>query len=416
MRLNMDPRNSVYVARQPILDQAGKVFGYELLYRGAVHDTACTAEGDLAAARVLSDSLLALGLDTLTGGLQAFVNLTRPLLLNGAGTLLPKATTVLELREDIEVDAEVVEACARLHREGYSLALDDFDPQSKAAELIPYVKFVKVDVLAMPASTLAAIGGRLGPKGVRLVAEKVESFEVAKEARTWGYSLFQGYFFCRPKTIGTAALPSNRLAYLSLLAGLNERDLTVTELEDLVKHDVSLCYRVLRCINSAAYALRHEIRSIRQALLFLGLDQIRKWASVWALAGLNSATPETVTVSLVRARTCELIGGAMMKDSTSSEYFLLGLCSLLDAMLNKPMADALADLPLSPTLRDALLGQPNRARTVLDIVLSYERGEWDEAMSAAEIAGIGAAVIPAAYGDALRWARELSRHAIGRVA
>jgi EAL and modified HD-GYP domain-containing signal transduction protein len=409
MRLNMDPRNTVYVARQPILDQNGKVFGYELLYRGAVHETACTLEGDLAAARVLSDSVLALGLDTLTGGLQAFVNLTRPLLLNDAGTLLPKATSVLELREDIEVDAEVVDACARLHREGYSLALDDFDPQSAAAELLPYVKYVKVDVLATPADALATIAGRLTPKGIRLVAEKVETFDVAKEARTWGYTLFQGYFFCKPKTIGTSSLPSSRLAYLNLLSGLNARDLSVSELEDLVKHDVSLCYRVLRCINSAAYGLRQEIHSIRQALLFLGTDQIRKWASVWAIAGLNSSTPETVTVSLVRARTCELIGAKTTNESTSSEYFLLGLCSLLDAMLNRPMAEALADLPISPMLRDALVGQPNRARTVLDIVLSYERGEWDEATTAAESAGIAPDLIPSAYGDALRWARELSR-------
>jgi EAL and modified HD-GYP domain-containing signal transduction protein len=127
---------------------------------------------------------------------------------------------------------------------------------------------------------------------------------------------------------------------------------------------------------------------------------------------LNSSTPETVTLALVRARTCELIGAATTNESTSSEYFLLGLCSLLDAMLNKPMADALADLPLSPVLRDALIGVQNRPRTVLDIVLAYEQGEWDEATAAAEGAGIAAGIIPSAYGDALRWARELSRHAV----
>jgi EAL and modified HD-GYP domain-containing signal transduction protein len=408
----MDPRNAVYVARQPILDQSGKVFGYELLYRGAVNDTACTVAGDLAAARVLSDAVLALGLDTLTGGLNAFINLTKPLLVSDAGTLLPRATAVLELREDIEVDADVVEACARLHRLGYALALDDFVPTSGAAELLPYVKYVKMDVLATPASTLASLAARLTPKGIRLVAEKVETFDAVQEARAWGYTLFQGYFFCRPKTIGASALPGQRLAYLNLLSALNEPELTVTTLEDLIKHDVSLCYRVLRCINSAAFGLRHEIRSIRQALLFVGIDQIRKWASVWSLAGLNSGAPEAVTVALVRARTCELLGAAGGNDTAASELFLLGLCSLFDVMLGRPMEEALHGLPLSPTVRNALLGQPTEARAVLDVVVAYERGKWAEAAAGAEAAGIPAPVMPAAYGDALRWARELSRTAM----
>ncbi|HLB44936.1 MAG TPA: HDOD domain-containing protein [Candidatus Limnocylindrales bacterium] len=409
MHLNLDPRDTICVARQPIVDQSGKVFGYELLYRGGTDDTTCTAAGDLAAARVFNDAVLNLGLDTLTAGHLAFVNLTRPLLVDDAATLLPPSATVLEVREDVPIDGAVLEACRRLHGLGYALALDDFTADSDAEALLPFAKFVKVDVLSTPIDAWARLARRLLSGGVRLIAEKAETADVVQTAGAAGYTLFQGYFFCKPRTFSAAAVPARRLAYLNLLAALSRPDLTVSQLENLVKHDVSLSYRVLRCINSAAFGLRQEIRSIRQALVMLGTDRIRKWASVWSLAGLNSGTPETVTVALLRARCCELVGEALSGAEAGSEFFLLGLCSLLDAMLDRPMANALSDMPLPAPIRDALLGASNAARSVLDLVVAYERGAWDEAEGAATAAGLPAAALPAAYADGLRWARELSQ-------
>ena len=409
MHLNLDPRDTICVARQPIVDQSGKVFGYELLYRGGTDDTTCTAAGDLAAARVFNDAVLNLGLDTLTAGHLAFVNLTRPLLVDDAATLLPPSATVLEVREDVPIDGAVLEASRRLHGLGYALALDDFTADSDAEALLPFAKFVKVDVLSTPIDAWARLARRLLSGGVRLIAEKAETADVVQTAGAAGYTLFQGYFFCKPRTFSAAAVPARRLAYLNLLAALSRPDLTVSQLENLVKHDVSLSYRVLRCINSAAFGLRQEIRSIRQALVMLGTDRIRKWASVWSLAGLNSGTPETVTVALLRARCCELVGEALSGAEAGSEFFLLGLCSLLDAMLDRPMANALSDMPLPAPIRDALLGASNAARSVLDLVVAYERGAWDEAEGAATAAGLPAAALPAAYADGLRWARELSQ-------
>ena len=198
MQLATDQRKTVFVARQPILDQSGRVFGYELLYRGSAGETACTTSGDLAGARVLTDAVLALGLDTLTCGLPAFVNLTKRLLVSDAGTLLPASSTVLELREDIAVDDDVVKACKRLHEVGYALALDDYSPHSGAEVLLPYVKFVKVDVLQTPARAREVLARQLQPRGIHLIAEKVETAQVAKDAAAVGYCLFQGYYFCKP--------------------------------------------------------------------------------------------------------------------------------------------------------------------------------------------------------------------------
>src|SRR5215475_7485489 len=231
MAIEIDSRNTVCVARQPILDLAGRVYGYELLYRSSSDATSCTADGDIAGARVLSDAVFALGLDVLTNGRLAFINMTRSLIVNGAGTLLPPTSMVIEIREDVEVDEDVISACRSLHGRGFALALDDFAPDSPAEALIPYSSFVKVDVLAIPPAERKKLAQRLVPRGIRMIAEKVENADVVEEARGHGYRLFQGYYFCRPKTFAASAMPGRHLGYLGLLGALNREHLGVDELE-----------------------------------------------------------------------------------------------------------------------------------------------------------------------------------------
>jgi c-di-GMP-related signal transduction protein len=403
---------ALYVARQPILDERGRVFGYELLYRGAPGDTACTIDGNLASARVLTGALLDVGLETLTNGHRAFLNVTRALLLGHIDRLVQPDGIVIELLESVEVDQEVVEACRELRAKGYRLALDDFVVGSDAEALLPYVAYVKVDVLATPLPAMTTLAARLAPTGVALLAEKVESRDVFEQTRKAGYSLFQGYYFCRPVIQTGVALPSQHLAYLRLLTALSKPQLTNVELERLVKQDVSLSMRVLRSVNSAAYPIRTEVRSIGQALVMLGIDPIRKWASVWCLAGLTKgATPELATLALVRARTCELLG-EQLPDAESSELFLVGLFSLLDVMLSRNITDALEGLPLSHEAITALQGRPNVERTVLDAVIAFERAKWDVAEEAAGRAGLNASVLSEAYTQALRWTKEVARSGV----
>jgi EAL and modified HD-GYP domain-containing signal transduction protein len=411
MDLIRDTRDRVYVARQPILLPNGHVFGYELLYRAAAGDTACVASGDVAGARVLTDALLNVGLDTLTNGRAAFINLTKELLLAGAAEVLPKSAVVLELREDIVVDDEVIEACRQLQARGYTLALDDFQPGTPAEALTPFVKFVKVDVLATTSEQRLELAKRFLPRGLTLLAEKVETEADVEEAKAAGYGLFQGYFFCRPSTIAGPSIHAERLGYLRMLSTLNKPDMGVFELEEILKGDAGITYRVLRSINSAAFGIRQDIRSIRQALVLLGTGRIKQWASIWALAGVHSGgSPETMNLAVIRARCCEQIASAAGPDAGAAS-FLLGLCSMLDVMMSRPMADVVRDLPLADDIRDALTGTPNAARARLDAVVAYERGNWQEAWEAAGRAGITFEAIQPAYEDALRWSRELSRAA-----
>lgn len=409
MAIGLDPRQAVSVARQPIFDRRGQIIAHELLYRHAPEATACNDAGDLAGARTLSDAVLAVGLDALTCGLPAFINLTRPLILNGAGSLLPRELAVLEIREDVPIDAEVIEACQRLHAEGYSLALDDFTPGSDAETLLPWVRYVKIDVLATPAPQWRALAARFDQMKIHPLAEKVETIEVAERARAAGFQFFQGYYYCRPTTFATTPLPARRLAYLQLLTALSRENLSLGEVEDLVKHDVSLSYRVLRAINSAAFGIQREVTSIRSALVLLGVTQIRAWASVWALAGLSEGnSPGAVATALVRARCCERLG-ELLSGPESGGYFMLGLYSLLDVILKRPMSHVLTEMPLPMPIRDALVGGKNDARTALDLVVAYEQGEWASACAGAERLGLRADVLPDVYSDGVRWSRQLSQ-------
>jgi EAL and modified HD-GYP domain-containing signal transduction protein len=413
MTVALDPRSSVHIARQPIFDPQRRVFGYELLYRAEAQDRACTTSGDLAASRVLTDAILGIGLPTLTGGARAFVNFTKPLIVNGSALLLPADASVIEVREDVAVDAEVVEACRDLQARGYTLALDDFVPGSAAEALLPYAAIVKLDVLETQPHEWQRTARRFAALGKQVVAERVEANDVVSRATLAGCTLFQGFFFCRPATASVKVVPARRLAYLQLFSALNRPDLTIDTLEDLVKHDVSLSMRVLRSINSAAFALNNEVTSLRHALVLLGVQQVRQWASVWAMAGVNTGgTAEAVSVAILRARSCEALGRAWAGADAAGELFLLGMCSMLPAILDQPMERATADLPLSSVVRAALAGEAGPRRSILDAVIAYEQGEWDTSAETLQTVGVSEFLLATAYAEALQWARQLSADAL----
>jgi c-di-GMP-related signal transduction protein len=401
----------IHIARQPILDARQQVFGYELLYRAAARDEACLDTRGSVSARVIGDALLGIGFDTLTDGRRAFINLDMHTLLADASGLLDPDQVVLELLESVAVTEDVLAMCTSLRERGYAIALDDFVPGSAAEALVPLARFVKLDVLALDHEVIQQETRRLMAAGVTVVAEKVETAEAFDMARKAGCSLFQGYYFCRPVTFSGGALPTNQLAQMRLVAALNQSSVSLGAIEDLLKHDASLSYRVLRSVNSAGFGLRREIHSIREALLMLGLDQVRKWSSIWALAGMNRGPSELVTMTVIRARCCELIGQALDRQDNGSAYFLLGLCSLLDVLLGHPMETVTRELPLDPEIHDALLGTKNATRRTLEAVIQFEQGRWDDAAASAAALGLPADTLPDAYADALGWARTVTRAA-----
>jgi EAL and modified HD-GYP domain-containing signal transduction protein len=398
--------STIFVARQPILDAERRVFGYELLYRSGPLATVCDADLDRASARVFTD-VLHYGLAALTGGRYAFINATRIMLVEHLVALLPPDGVVIEVLETVEPDAEVIAACRGLRDRGYRLALDDFSWDDRYQALLGIADFLKVDVLATSAADRRDIVQRAAPHGLRLVAEKIETVEAFDEARRSGFTYFQGFFFARPVTMAARAIPVSGLRQVQLLGALNDATLGAAQLADLVKQDLSLSFRVLRTVNSAAGALRTPVQSIQQAIVLLGREQIRRWASVWLLAGVaEGGTQETVTMSLVRARWCELLGTQLWGEESGRELFLCGMISLLDTILGRSMETLVASLPVSAHVRKALCGEPSAWTTLLECIRKYERGAWEAALADAAQIGLSAGALASSHLEALRWELE----------
>lgn len=400
--------DGVAVARQPLLDLRGHVQGYELLFRETARHSTCTGPPTRASAVVLDAALLSLGLDTLTDGHKAFFNVTHEMLVNGSATLVPRESGVLEVLETVPADEQTIAACRSLHASGYTLALDDFEPGPRAEALLPFVKIVKVDVLATPKARFGHIVRYLRGRGLTVVAEKVETEEAHAMARDAGCTLFQGFYFCRPQTMAAREIPPNHIAHMQLVAALNRPNVSAMHIEELLKQDPRLSLRILRCVNSAGSGTRREVQSMREAVVLLGLNRIRQWATVWLLTSLNGGSREVASMAVLRARLCERIGAHSGGSDQAGGFFLLGLTSLLDVMLQRPMEAVVTELPLGPDIRTALLGEDNHPRRVLDAVRHYERGDWDAAWAAASRASVDIADLADGYQDALRWARQFA--------
>ncbi len=246
----------------------------------------------------------------LTGPQPAFINCTRNVLLRDVITLLPRDRVVIEVLEDVPADEEVLAACDRLRRAGYSIVLDDYVPSSDNARLLLFADMVKVDFLATDAARQAAIAAEMRRRGIRLVAEKIETREQFQFALRLGYHYFQGYFFCKPQSLTMHDIPCSKLSYVQVLSIANRDLYEVGELERAILREPSLCYRLLRYLNSAAFGL-FPVRSIRHALSLLGQREIRKWVSIVVVISISSDRPcELISSALSRARTCEALAAA----------------------------------------------------------------------------------------------------------
>lgn len=402
----------VFVTRQPILDRAGRVFGYELLHRGSSSATPQAAAADeRATARVLTDGLLSIGFEALTGGRKAFINVSRQFLIDGIPNVLPPGSVVFGLGADLDADVQVLEACRNLRTAGYGLAFDHSALTASSTDLVNLASFIRIDFTE--ANTNAARAKLLSvgvPPGVPLVATRVESADRFQEAVTEGYQYFQGGFFGKPAVKEGRSVPSHQVTQLRLLHALNNPNLSVHQIAELIKPDPSMCYRVLRAVNSAQFALQKEVLSISDALVLLGRDTVKRWVSLWSLAALGEkSSPELLTTATVRARCCEQLGDSTGRDDAAAQGFLLGLCSMLDAILERPMPAIVAELPLPEQIRAALLGDDNRLRRLLGCALAYERGDWDDAIELAEAAGVNPDLLARTYSGALQWAYDLDR-------
>lgn len=393
-----------FIARQPIFDMNQKVYGYELLFRSGLADVFQHTNPDQATSKVIADSFFLMNIKSLTGGRRAFINITRDILINEFLFLIPKEWIVVEILEDVFPDGEVVAACEKLRRAGYLLAMDDFVYDDQYLPLIELTDFIKVDFLATGKEVRSGLVKKLGPSGVRFLAEKVETLEMLEEAKEIGYAYCQGYFFSKPKIISEKDIPGFKLHYLSLLQEINRPELDFGRLTEIMKREVSLSFKLLRYINSAFFGLRNKISSLKQALLLLGEREIRKWITLVTLATLGEDKPEElVTQSILRAKFCESLAPFTGLFHRSEDLFLMGMFSMIDAILDRPLSEILLEIPIAEEIKKALLGEENRLGRVYQYVLSYERGQWHRLSQQGFQLGIDEEKVARLYMDAVRW-------------
>ncbi len=365
------------VARQPICDLDGRIRAYELLFRDADGRSAREVGGTTASASAIISAIADIGLRTVTGGHPAWINVTRELLGAGLVDALPLESAVLEILEDEPIDDELVALVERVVHRGATVALDDFQYSPAADPLLRLARWVKIDVRAVGTDGFVEQVGLLRRFGIGLLAEKVETQNELEACRRGGATLFQGYVFARPRTIERRTIRAGQAARLELIRRINDPAVAFDELQRIVTQDVALSYRFLRYVNSAIVGLPREITSIREALVLVGLDRVRRWATLVAAAHLAPTQPDLLMTALIRAHMCAHI--ARRRGADENAAYTVGLLSLLDVLLDQPMSSIVQQVPLALAVGAALASGQGPLGDILGTVVDYERGHVADA-------------------------------------
>lgn len=405
------PNMEVYVARQAILDRNRHVYAYELLYRSnATVNEFVGTDASVATSSVIANSLLVIGLENVLCGKKAFINLGRELLVDGFSLMLPKESTVIEVLENVEPDLEIVAACERLRERGYAIALDDFVDTPYNEPLAELANLIKVDFRTTSKAEQERLVKTFQARGKKMLAEKVETYEEFQWARDIGYDFFQGYFFARPVILRGQEIPPYKLACLRLLREAQRPELDFQQLEKLISEDVALSYKLMRYANSALFRRNGEIKSLRQALVRIGEHGARRWTTLAAIPGMATDKPsELAVLSVARASFCESVA-KLAHAPDSDAAFLTGLFSLLDALIDRPMSEALAEVRLPSEVSNALFGtapEQDSLSRIYRLTRVYEDGYWAEVDSGAAGLGISVEAVGEAYLNATRSAQEI---------
>ncbi|MDR0324808.1 MAG: HDOD domain-containing protein [Oscillospiraceae bacterium] len=400
-----------YFARQPILDQNMRLYGYEMLYRGGPHadNSGNLVDGDAATAAVI-EAFQVRGIDKLAGGKKAFVNFTQKLLLDGVPAYFPPQSLVVEILEDVDPTPELLEELRRLKSLGYMLALDDFVFRPALKPLLRLADIVKVDFFdsVFSMKNFYAVCSHINLAKCLLLAERVETHTAYEKARELGCQLFQGYFFARPTTMSEKTVGVMRINALRMMAEVSRDGIDFNRIAAIIKQDIGLTYKILKLVNSAYFGLVKEITDVKKAVVYLGQMELKKWISFAALVNMSDRKPpELIEMSLVRAHFCETVALHLQLPQESDAFFLTGLFSLLDIMLDTNIHSLLEDVTLPELSHTALTGGRGYMRDTLDLIIALEKGNWEEVLRLSNALSVDSGDMSDLYADSLQWSAEL---------
>jgi len=394
----------IFIARQPIFTPKEKVYGYEILYRESSENKFNDTEPDKATTNVLLNTFESFGPQIITNEKLAFINFTESLLKENIADLFPKEYLVVELKLSTLQKEDNFTHLDNLKKNKYKISVDNFHLDFNENLITKYADIIKIDFYKFEKEDIAKIANTFKNKNVKLLAEKLETQEDFKLAKNLGFDLFQGYFFKKPEILLTQNLAPLKISYLQLLIKLNEDELDLVELSNIISRDLGLTYRLLKMVNTLSFSLRREVDSVKDALILLGDIKTRKWISVIVLTELSNDRPEElVRTSLVRAKFAELLSSKAKMENKSDVLFLSGLFSMIDVILNKPLEDILKELNISKEVKDSLLDEDDKLYKFLNLIISYEKGNWEEVSEIGKAFNLNTEDISDCYMNSLAW-------------
>ena len=395
----------VFVARQAIFNRKQNVVAYELLFRNSAENFFPDIEEGQATARLIMENQLNLGTRHITSGKTALINIGPDSLKHNLCDFLPCKDVVIELLETIEPTDDNYQLCRELFHKNYKLALDDFVYNEQWERFLKFIKLVKFDIAQTPLSDIAEIVEKLKQhKKIKILAEKIETQADYHQAHKMGFDYFQGYFFAKPTMHEQQDIDYNYALVVAIYAQVMKPSPDIKQISALFEADAALAYKLMRLINSGVFPIQSKISSIKQALVYLGHERLKKFVSLIVTAHTAGKKPaELMQVCVVRARFCELIAKQVSK-SLAGEAFLTGLFSLLDAILDQPMSLLVEKLPFPDDIKAALLNEKNTLYYILNVVQAYETGSWWTLEKAVILLNVKSDVLPGLYNQAVDWA------------
>ncbi|MCF2650165.1 EAL and HDOD domain-containing protein [Niallia circulans] len=403
----------VFVARQPLFNRMEEVYGYELLYRHNNMNSFPNINGDQATAEVLINSFFNIGIDKLSDGKPCFINFTENLLELRLPTYFQPRDIVIEILESVIPSQKIIDICIELKQLGYKLALDDFifDKSNLYSQsLLLLADMIKVDFQQTTKETRSDLETLAKKNNIELVAEKLETKEEYEQAKNKGYHYFQGYYFSRPLIMSTHDVPIYIHTYYKILELLNDEDPDINRISKLIEQDISLSYKLLKLINTLGYGMKQKVTSIKNAIIYIGLIELQKWIYVLTVREnewKNGISFEVMHNCLIRSKMCESVAKLIPGRQEYGSFFLTGMFSLMDTIMNRDMATILSDLPLDETIVQALSGEKNIQRDVLQLVIAAETADWTRIGLGCKELNIQEKELFKEYAESISWAKKL---------
>lgn len=403
----------VFVARQPLFNRIEQVFGYEILYRNNQINEFPNFDGDQATADVIINSFLNIGIEKLSDGKPCFINFTENLLELQLPTYFQPRDLVIEILETVEPSPKIINICMELKNLGYKIALDDYtlDTTNKfALDLLMLSDMVKIDFRETSESERQELEGLAKLHNKEMVAEKLETKEEYDKARNSGYHYFQGYYFSKPAILSSHDVPTYIHTYLEILELIRQENPDIDRISNLIEQDISLSYKLLKLINTLGFGLKRKVTNIRQAIIYIGLLELQKWLCILAVRERNSGngiSNELMQNCLIRSKMCEYVAKLIPGREETGSFFLTGMFSLMDVILNVPLEKVLSELPLDEIIIATLSGEKTIYRDVLDLVIASETADWKKIATGCKELEIEEKELFKAYAESINWAKQL---------